>query len=306
MGVAGLPAYPFLDTVSLEPDPMASIERTAYPRFKAALSAQELQTLYAPTEEERAFVATHTRTDSQQLTLLALLKCHQSLGYLPTFETIPSASRQYLCQQLSLPPDTAFDTAKNLRSRYRSLIRGYLVVTAYADGGPRVVEQRVTEAAYTMSDPADLINVAIEHLIQQRFELPALQTLDRLVSHVRYAVHQTLYAQMTATLSEVQKTRLDGLISVHAGRSEFTRIKDTPRQASLTHLRQWTERLTWLESILAPQPFLRGIAHTKLQPFAAEAAALDLVDIRAIVHSPRRWSLLLCCLHHAQVQTRDQ
>ena len=59
---------------------MASIERTAYPRFKAALSAQELQTLYAPTKEERAFVATHTRTDTQQLALLTLLKCHQSLG----------------------------------------------------------------------------------------------------------------------------------------------------------------------------------------------------------------------------------
>jgi hypothetical protein len=30
---------------------MASIERTAYPRFKATLSAQELQTLYAPTTD---------------------------------------------------------------------------------------------------------------------------------------------------------------------------------------------------------------------------------------------------------------
>ena len=304
--MAGLPAYPFLDTVTLEPDTMASIARTAYPRFKAALSAQELQTLYAPTEEEHALVATHTRTDSQQLTLLALLKCHQSLGYLPAYETIPTAIRQYLCQQLSLPPDTAFDPAKNLRSRYRSLIRGYLAITAYAEGGPRVVEQRVTEAASTMSDPADLINVAIEHLIQQRFELPAFQTLDRLVSHGRYAVHQTLYAQMTATLSEAQTTRLDALISVHARRSEFTRIKDTPRPASLTHLRQWTERLPWLASILAPQPFLRGIAHTKIPQVAAEAAALDLGAIRAIFHGPRRWSLLLCFLHHAQVQTRDQ
>ena len=33
-----------------------------------------------------------------------------------------------------------------------------------------------------MSDPADLLNVAIEHLIAQRFELPAFSTLDRLVS----------------------------------------------------------------------------------------------------------------------------
>jgi TnpA family transposase len=111
---------------------------------------------------------------------------------------------------------------------------------------------------------------------------------------------------MTAALSEAEKTRLDALISVHAGRSEFTRIKDTPRQATLKHLRQWTERLTWLETIIAPQPFLRGIAHTKIQQFAAEAAALDLGDIRAIFHGPRRWSLLLCFLHHAQVQTRDQ
>jgi len=285
---------------------MASIERTAYPRFKATLSAQELQTLYAPTEEERDFVATHARNTIQQLTLLTRLKSHQFLGYLPAFDTIPLYIRQYLCQQLHLPPETEFHTAKNPRSRYRHLIRGYLDVTAYANGGARLVEQRVTQAAYTMSDPADLINVAIEHLIQQRFELPAFQTLDRVVSHVRYEVHQTLYAQMTAALSAAEKTRLDALMSVHDGRSEFTRLKDTPRRATLKHLRQWTERLTWLEAIIAPQPFLRDIAHTKIQQFAAEAAALDVGDIRNIPYGPRRYSLLLCFLHHAQVQTRDQ
>lgn len=145
-------------TPRLESGAMASIERTAYPRFKASLSTQELQTLYAPTEEERTFIATHARTDTQQLTLLTLLKCHQSLGYLPAFETIPSYIRSYLCPQLSLAPETGLHTEKHLRSRYRHLIRGYLAVTAYADGGPRVVEQRVTEAAYPMSDPADLIN----------------------------------------------------------------------------------------------------------------------------------------------------
>ena len=60
--------------------------------------------------------------------------------------------------------ETEWHTEKHLRSRYRHLIRCYLAVTAYADGGPRVVEQRATEAASTMSDPADLINVAIERL----------------------------------------------------------------------------------------------------------------------------------------------
>jgi hypothetical protein len=48
-----------------------------------------------------------------------------------------------------------------------------------------------------------------------------------------------------------------------------------------------------------------GIAHTKVRQFAAEAAALDVGDMRDI-QPPRRWSLLLCFLTQTQVQTRDQ
>ena len=85
---------------------MAAIERTAYPRFSPALTASELQTLYAPTDEERAFVAAHTRGPAPQLTLLVLLKCHQHLGYLPALADVPTQIRTYLCQQLHLPPAT--------------------------------------------------------------------------------------------------------------------------------------------------------------------------------------------------------
>ncbi|MCK9532714.1 MAG: DUF4158 domain-containing protein [Gammaproteobacteria bacterium] len=37
---------------------MASIERTAYPRFKRSLSARELEALYTPTPEELGFAFT--------------------------------------------------------------------------------------------------------------------------------------------------------------------------------------------------------------------------------------------------------
>ena len=83
---------------------MASIERTAYPRFKPSLTANELQTLYCPTDDERAFIATHARGDAQQLTLLTLLKCQQHLGYLPALAEVPEQIRVYLCQQLHLLP----------------------------------------------------------------------------------------------------------------------------------------------------------------------------------------------------------
>ena len=285
---------------------MASIERTAYPRFKPSLSATELHALYCPTDEERAFIATHARGEAQQLTLLTLLKCQQHLGYLPALAEVPEHIRTYLCQQLHLLPLMyAHVEAEKTLYRYRQLIYMYLAIKPYGEGGQGVVETAVQHAASTMSDPADLINLAVEHLIQQRFELPAFSTLDRLVMHVRHRVHQDLYTRITASLGAAERERLDALLHVRDGRTDFTRIKETPRQATLKHLRQWTARLTWLESILPTRPFLTEIAHTKIQQFAAEATALDVGDIRDIHNLSRRYSLLICMLYHAQVQTRD-
>ena len=189
--------------------------------------------------------------------------------------------------------------------RYRQVIRTYLNIKPYEDGGKNVVETAVQHTASTMSDPADLINVAVEHLIQQRFELPAFSTLNRLVMHVRHEVHQDLYTRITASLAAADRARLDALLHLGDGRTDFNRIKDTPRQATLKHLRQWTTRLTWLEALLPTRPFLTDIAHTKVQQFAAEAAVLDVGDMRDIQHQPRRYSLLICFLYQAQVHTRD-
>lgn len=285
---------------------MASIERTAYPRFKSVLSPQELQTLYEPTDSEREFALAHARGNAGQLTLLALLKSHQYLGYLPVVDEIPLQVHHYLCQQLNLSPETGFQDAKNTRYRYRGHIRSYLDIKAYSAGGARLARQAAHEAAYTMSDPADLINVAIEHLIEQRFELPAFSTLDRLVLHVRYGVHEDLYGRITGSLSASDQERLDALLHVRDGRTDFNRIKDTPGPATLSHLRQWTERLKWLESLLPTRPFLKDVTYTKIQQFAAEAAALDVGDMRDIDNVPRRYSLLVCLLYQGQVQTRDQ
>src|SRR5918996_306786 len=298
---------PFFGHLSWSLPPMASIERTAYPRVKSSLTANELHALYHPIDEELNFVTGHTRGATQQLTLLTLLKCQQHLGYVPALADVPEQIRTYLGQQFHRSPQMyEYVKAKRTLYRYRQLIRGYLDITPYGEGGERVVETAVEQAAYTMSDPADLINVAIEHLIEQRFELPAFSTLDRLVMHVRHGVHQELYTCITASLGVAETEWLDQLLQVRGGRTDFNRIKDTPRPATLKYLRQWTEPLKWLESILTTRPFLKGIAHTKIQQFAAEASALGVRDMHDIHNLPRRYSLLICFLYQAQVQTRDQ
>jgi hypothetical protein len=71
----------------------------------------------------------------------------------------------------------------------------------------------VQQTAQTMSDPADLIKVAIEQLIVARFELPGYSTLEEFANHLRHQVHQELYAQVTADLTATQKAILVGALA---------------------------------------------------------------------------------------------
>jgi TnpA family transposase len=96
------------------------------------------------------------------------------------------------------------------------------------------------------------------------------------------------------------------LLSIDDDHSDFSRIKATPRGTSLQHMRQWSQRLHWLESILETAPLVALVANTKVQQFAAEARAYNVKDMRRIQNVPRRRALLVCLLHQAQVQTRDE
>jgi hypothetical protein len=271
-----------------------------------------LEQLYQPSNEEVNFVSRHARGERQQLTLLVLLKTHQHLGYAPKFTEVPRQVIHYLSGYLGLTDDIPIldETPANKQSfhRYRQSIRAFLSVRSWSLGGVKVAQRAIEKSAYTMSDPADLINVAIESLIANRYELPTFSTLDRLAGHVRQQVHQRLYEQITTRLSEEQRNRLDDLLEVRGDErlTDFNRIKQTPNKATLKQMNRWSRRLEWLCSIIDPEDFIKEMAHTKIRQFAAEALALEAGDMKDIGSAKKRHALLLCLIHQAQVQTRDQ
>ena len=126
----------------------------------------------------------------------------------------------------------------------------------------------ITSAAYTMSDPADLINVAIEELVKENIELPAFSTLDRLTNHLRTQVHNTIYQCVAQNLTNEQKDALEKLLIVSEDEqlSDFTRLKQVLNTPTLGHIRLWTERLSWIKNILNPDSLLRKIPYTKIRP----------------------------------------
>lgn len=72
---------------------MTAIERTAYPIFTRAPQPKELLTLYTPTPENVAFVATTARGPSQKFALMILLKVFQKLGYFTEFNRLREAPK---------------------------------------------------------------------------------------------------------------------------------------------------------------------------------------------------------------------
>lgn len=68
---------------------MASIDRTAYPRFKRVVSARELAESFTPTAEEITWARGRTQTEGHLLSLVVLLKCYRRLGYFPKLRDVP-------------------------------------------------------------------------------------------------------------------------------------------------------------------------------------------------------------------------
>ena len=288
---------------------MTMRERTAYPRLKRNLTDEELAEFFTLAAEEWQFIVKTARGDAPRIQMALYLKCFQKLGYLPQMRAIPQTIIKYIAKQrypdLQLPVAEVTDAT---RSAYRQEIHAYLEVRPYGKGGAVVITPIVQQATYTMSDPADLINVAIEQLVLHRFELPAFSTLDNLVSHIRTQTHFTLYQQATERLSPEESATLDALLErpSKVTRYPVTRLKALPANASLKHIRVWEKHLAWLEGILDPNPHLAGLTQTKIEQFATQGYQMEVGDLLDIQSPRHRRTLLLCLLQQMQVRSRDQ
>ncbi len=251
---------------------MALIERTAYPRFGRNPSAQELARFYTPTLREIDLARRITRGgESQQLAFLVMLKSFQCLGYFPDPEEVPEALVSHVRSRLGLGPDTLAVPPPRSRQRYRDAIREHLGVKTFGGEARRLAMEMVSDAALSMDDPADLVNVAIEELVKERFELPAFSTLDRLTRHTRYRVNSRLFSRVDERMTNAMKSSLDALLeSGPRGRSELNLLKEVPKSATKKNLSEMQERLLWLQSLGDTDTLLEGIPNQKVEHLSAQ------------------------------------
>jgi hypothetical protein len=105
---------------------MTDVDRTIYRRMKRSYAPKELIEAYTPTEEERCFVSTMTRTAQNQLNLMLWIKLFPCLGYFSALSDIPTSLVAHVRQALNLSAEVVpgYDQDRTLY-RHHQVVREY-------------------------------------------------------------------------------------------------------------------------------------------------------------------------------------
>ncbi|MEV4251360.1 DUF4158 domain-containing protein [Streptosporangium canum] len=124
---------------------------------------------------------------------------------------------------LGLPEDLGPGrTAK----RHRSQIRARQGVV-YDQGRVRVIAaEAMGKAALTKNNPPDLINVALERLIEESLELPGFTTLDEMATRIRARVNAEIFARVVGRMGPDDRERIGALLTTAGpdGRTLLDRV----------------------------------------------------------------------------------
>ncbi len=144
---------------------MTALERTAYPRFTRVPVGKELREHFTPTQKERAFVTQSAQGAGPQLSLMVLLKVFQRLRYFPAPQEIPVTIIEHIRSAMKLAEDVLPDITPRTLYKYHAASRTHLKVNADSKQIRRITIKAVYQAVQVMDNPADLINLALETLI---------------------------------------------------------------------------------------------------------------------------------------------
>ena len=220
---------------------MPSASDTAYPRLKTNPSAKELGEIYAPNIFELVFAAEHARKPALQVGLLLLLKTFQRLGYFVRYIDIPAAIISHIARSAGyqdVPEGLESYDASTARGRHMMLVRNFVGVTAYGYAARKVVVDASLRAARTREDLPDIINVALEELARQRYELPGFSTLLKIARAARSRVNREYQERVCETLDATAKQKLFGILTRPSGepRSLWDKVKREPKRPTTANM----------------------------------------------------------------------
>ncbi|AJZ56096.1 tn3 transposase DDE domain protein (plasmid) [Paraburkholderia fungorum] len=290
---------------------MATIERTAYPRFPKVFATRDLQACYTPQPDELEWARRSTRGDRPRLGLLVLLKVFQQMHHFPPLDCIPGSVVEHVRSTADIGSRVQFgyDTKSSpTLFRHYLTIREYLGVKPYYGTDANVIATRAAHAAaMSMDQPVDIINATIDELIALNVELPAFSTLDRITEQIHAKTQTRLFRRVARRLTDEQKHDLDRLLArdLASRQSAYNRIKRHAKRPSRQHLDQLIDQITWLGELGDFTTAIAGIPASKLRSLAAQAMSLDASNLKKDTLPEKRYTLIVALLNRMRVRARD-
>ena len=287
---------------------MASVERTAYPKFSRKYGLVELKAAFSLADSEANWVRRSTNSANLRLGLAVLLKCFQHLRYFPALTDIPPDVVTHIRENLQYTARVKLDySGKHTLHRHMAAIRKFEgVVAFYGNKSLTIAEKVARDAAEVLDQRVDIINTLVDELTQRRIELPAFSTLDNLAEQSNAAALERLFAQTASRLTPARIQALDRLLDTDFGRrqSDFNTLKQTPKKPSRKHLEVLVDHLAWLESFGDLDFIFNGVRETKIRHFASQAMVYDVAELKEC--SPaKRYALMLALMYRMRVRARD-
>lgn len=280
--------------------------RVIYPELPDPLTPDDMHRLFSPSYDERKWAPSVARTPASQVALLVQLKIFQTIGRFRRATDIPVIVFAHVARRLGVEFGPAFVHPDRTLYRHRPAVRKRLGVTPWGAAARELAQFTMTKTATARTDPADIINAAVDALIRHRFELPALIALRRLAGSAHSKVNAAQWSAVCGHLDEAKQSALEALLVVDptTQKSPFANLCCAPGRASRKNLKALIDRYYWLEDLPDPTAALQSIADSKVMQWANEARRLNALELREYV-TPRRQTLLLAMLRHARGQVLD-
>lgn len=291
---------------------MVAIYNTAYPRLKKDLSSHEIGDVYTPTAKELRFAQRHSkRSTAAYLGLLVQLKLVQRLGRFVPLGDVPTVIinhiRAHSGCRVSIHELRPYYTS-GAKDRHIKLIREYLNIRPYDSAKTGVlVSEWALSAARTKEALADIINVALEHLVKEQYELPGLSTLERLCRSARTETNNTYYGQLCGYLSAEGRLLIQQVLRSSSGPSGFgwSTLKNEPKRPTPRNIHAYVTYLEWLTSLQVSLPTDLGLPPVKHRQFINEAKALDYAELMKL-KANKRMAMVIVLIRYQYAQTLDK
>jgi len=249
-----------------------------------------------------------TKGDMAKLCFIVMLKSYQRLGFFIPVKEIPTQIAQHIAESLNMTliPNIDNYDKSGTRPRHIQILRDYFKTKPFNKQARHIVSKAMGDAAKTKDELADLINVAIEELTKNYYELPVFNTLVRLSRRIRSLVYRSYFRRINSLLSEEAKKQYDTLLEVEQEKSftSWNSLKDDPGAPTLKSIKIMVNYLSWIKKQNVGNEALEGIPNKKIKQFDSEAQTLNAAQMKQL-EPYKKYALIAAMLAVKTLKAHD-